>query len=52
MSFGVDNVKQSYDVGVAHLLEQGDFADGGAGYTLVLGFETDLLQCDDSATVG
>lgn len=50
VAIGVDNVQQLHDVGVLHLLEEGDLADGGAGDTLILGFETDLFQSDD--TVG
>jgi hypothetical protein len=34
------------DVGVVHLLEEGDLADGGGGDALVLLLEADLLERD------
>ena len=36
-----DDVKELDDVGVVHLLEEGDLADGGAGHALVLGRAAD-----------
>jgi hypothetical protein len=50
VAISVDDVQQLHDVGVLHLLEQGDLADGCAGDTLIFGLETDLFQSDD--TVG
>lgn len=44
VAVGMNDVEESYDVGVAHLLEQGDFPNGGAGNTLIFGFETNLLE--------
>lgn len=32
---------------VVHLLEQRDLSNGGTRDSLVLGFESDLLQCDN-----
>lgn len=52
VTVGMDNVEQAHNVGIAHLLEEGNLADGGRGNALILGFKTDLLECDDSATVG
>lgn len=52
MPLGVDDVKQPHDVGVAHLLEQRDLADGRRRDALVLGLEPDLLQGDDAAAGG
>lgn len=44
VAVSVHNVEQAHNVGVAHLLEQRDLADGGRRDTLIFGFETDLLQ--------
>ena len=52
MSIGVHNVEQADDIGVVHLLEQGDFANGGGGHAFVFGFEADLLEGDDSMVRG
>lgn len=51
VAVGVDNVEQAHNVGVAHLLEERDLADGRRRDALILGFQTDLLECDD-AVVG
>ena len=51
VAVGVDDVEQPHDVGILHLLQQGDLADGGAGDALVLGLEADLLEGDDAARV-
>lgn len=48
----VNNVQQPYDVGIIHLLEQGDLADRCAGHSLIFGLESYLLQGDDSVGVG
>lgn len=50
VAISVDDVQQLHDVGVLHLLEEGDLTDGRAGDTLIFGLETDLFQSDD--TVG
>ena len=52
MAVGVHDVEQADDVGVAHLFEQGDFADGGGGDALIFGFEADLLEGDDALVGG
>ena len=51
MAVCVDDVEETHDSGVVHFLEDGDFADGGAGHAFVFGFETDLFEGDD-AVVG
>jgi hypothetical protein len=48
VAVGVYDVEQADDVGVVHLLEQRDLADGGRGDALIFGFETDLLERDDA----
>ena len=52
MTVGVHNVEQTDDVGVDHLFQEGNLADGGGGYAFVFGFETDLLQGDDALVRG
>jgi len=52
VAIGVYDIQQAHDVGVTHLLEQGDFADGGGGNAFVFGFETDLLEGDDALVGG
>lgn len=39
---------QADDAGILHFLQQGNFADGGAGHALVCIFEADFLQRNDS----
>ena len=51
MAVGVHNVEQAKDIGIVHLFEKGDFADGGGGDAFIFGFEADLLEGDD-AVVG
>lgn len=48
VAVGVDDVEQADNVRVVHLLEQGDFADGGRRNAFVLGLEADLLERDDA----
>lgn len=48
VAVGVNNIQQADNVGVVHLLEQGDLADGSRGHTLIFGFETDLLEGDNA----
>ena len=43
---------KTHDVGVLELLEEGDLSDGGAGYTLVLGLQSDLLHGHDLSCLG
>ena len=38
---------KTHNVGVLELLEKGDLPDGGAGHTLVLGLQPDLLHGHD-----
>jgi hypothetical protein len=52
VAVGVDNVEEADNVWVAHLLEERDLADGSRGHTFILGFETDLLECDDAVVGG
>ena len=52
VAIGMHNVEQAHDIGVAHLLEERDLANGGGGYAFVLGLEADLLQGDNAAIVG
>lgn len=49
---GMDNVEEAHNVGVAHLLEQRDLADGGGGDALIFGFEADLLEGNNAPAVG
>lgn len=52
MAVGVHNVEQADNVGIPHLLEEGDLADGGAGDSFILSLEADLLEGDDATIVG
>ena len=51
VAVGVDDVEEAHDVGVAHLLQQGDLADGGRRDALVLGLESDLLERHDATAI-
>ena len=51
VAVGVHDVEQADDVGVVHLLQEGDLADGGGGDTFIFGFEADFLQGYNAATV-
>jgi hypothetical protein len=51
VAVGVNNVEQADDVGVAHLLQQGDLTDGSRGDALVLGLESDLLEGHDAPAI-
>lgn len=44
----VNNVEQSHDIRVVHLLQQADFANGSGRDAFIFGFETDLLEGDDA----
>jgi hypothetical protein len=48
----VDNVEQADNVWVAHLLEERDLADGCRRHAFILGFQTDLLECDNAVVGG
>jgi hypothetical protein len=48
----MDDIEQANNVGVSHLLEERDFADGGTGDTFIFSFEADLLQGDNSTAIG
>ena len=52
MPVGVDDVEQTHDVGVVHLLEQGDLSDRRARHAFILGFQPDLLESHDASGVG
>ena len=52
VAVGVDNVEQAHDVGVVHLLEQRDLADGCRRDALIFGLEADLLEGDDAPVLG
>lgn len=51
VAIGVDDVEQADDVGISHLLEQGDLSDGRGRDALVLSLEANFLQGDDSVVV-
>ena len=51
VAVGVDNVEEADNVGVAHLLEQGDLADGSRGNALILSLEADLLERNNATIV-
>lgn len=48
VAVGVHDVQKADDVGVVHLLEERDLADGGRGDALIFGFQTDLFERDDA----
>lgn len=52
MPIGMDDVEQSNNVGISHLLQERDFADGSTGDAFILSFEADLLQGDNSTAIG
>lgn len=52
VAIGVDNVEQAHNVGVAHLLEERDLADGSRRHAFIFGFQADLLECDDAVVGG
>ena len=51
MSIGMHNVEKFNNVRVRHFLQKGNFANGGGRDTLIFGFETNLLQCNDAVIV-
>jgi hypothetical protein len=52
MAVGVYDIEEADNVGVVHLLEERDLADGSRGDTLILGFETNLLKGDNALVLG
>jgi hypothetical protein len=48
VAVGVDDVEQAHNVGIVHLLEQRNLADGRGRDALILGFEPDLLEGEDA----
>lgn len=48
----VDDVEETDNVRVVHLLEERDLADRGARDALILGFQADLLESNDAAGMG
>jgi hypothetical protein len=51
VAIGVNNVQQLNNVGVLHLLQEGDLANCSAGNALIFGFEANLLQGNDTIGV-
>lgn len=51
VSVGVHDVEEADDVGVVHLFEEGDLADGGGRDAFIFGFEADFLKGYNTATV-
>lgn len=51
VSVGVHDVEEADDVGVVHLFEEGDLADGGGGDAFIFGFEADFLEGYNAAAV-
>jgi len=52
VAIGMHNVKKADDVGVVHFLEQRNLTDGCARDTFIFGFQTNLLQGNNTAGVG
>ena len=48
VAVSVHDVEEADDVGIAHLFEKGDLADGCGGDAFIFGFEADLLEGDDA----
>lgn len=51
VAIGVNNVQQLDNVGVLHLLKEGNLADCSAGDALIFGFEANLLKGNDTVGV-
>lgn len=47
----MDDVEESDNVGIVHLFEERDLADGSAGNSFVFGFETNFLESDDPTAI-
>lgn len=52
VTIGMDDIEELDDVGVVHLLQQGDLPNGGAGDAFILGLQANLLQGDDPIGMG
>jgi hypothetical protein len=52
VAVGVYDVEEADNVGVVHLFEERDLADGSRGDALILGFETNLLEGDNALVLG
>lgn len=52
VAVGMNDVEEAHNVGVAHLLEERNFANGGGGNAFIFSLETDLFECDNPAAVG
>ena len=52
VAVGVHDVQQADNVGVVHLLEQGDLTDRGRRHALIFGLETDLLERNNALVLG
>lgn len=52
VAIGMNDIEELHDVGVVHLLQQGDLTNGGAGDAFVLGLQANLLQGDDTVGMG
>jgi hypothetical protein len=48
----MDDVEQTHDVGVVHILEQRDLADSGGRDAFIFSFQADLLESDDAVVFG
>lgn len=51
VALGVDDIEETHDVGIIHLLEEGDFANGSGRDPFIFLFETDLFEGDYTASV-
>lgn len=51
MAIGMDNVEETHDVWVIHLLEEGNLTDGGGWDTLIFSLEADLLESYNASIV-
>lgn len=52
MTFCMDNIQESDNSGIGHLLQERNLADGGRWDAFVFGFQSDLLEGDDAVGVG
>jgi hypothetical protein len=48
MTIGVHDVEEADDIGVVHLFEKGNLADGGRWHAFIFGFEADFLEGDNA----
>jgi hypothetical protein len=52
VAIGMDNVQESYNIWIAHLLEKGDLTNGSARNTFIFCFKSDLLQGNNTVGMG